>query len=182
MLKYPIMTITGDFGAGKTLYLTYLGLKFYQDGLTIYSNYDLYGIDYEKITFKDLADMPSWLTNGVILLDEGHIGMDAYNFLQKKVQNISTFITQIRKNNLILAITTQRFNTLAKRVRELINYYIEIEKVIVEDENENLKEMKGWVKVKVFDITDKMILVKKSIHDLTSVFPYYNTNEVIRDE
>jgi hypothetical protein len=172
MTKYPIIIVVGDFGSGKTLYTTFMGLTFYQnEGLKIFSNYDLFKVPYKKIKFSDVSSMPDWLHDGVLLLDETQIGADSYNFLNKGVQQIMTFITQIRKRNIVLIMTTQRFDFVAKRIRSLINYFIEVEAV-----------SKGVVKISTYDITRGEELQNERTLDLTKIWSYYNTDEVITNE
>lgn len=173
MVKYPIIIVVGDFGSGKTLYLTFMGLAYYQnEGLSIFSNYDLYGVEYRKTSFKEMATMPEWLENGVILLDETQVGADSYNFMSKQSKEITQFITQIRKRNVVFIMTTQRFRFVDSRIRSLTNYFIEVEAT----------KDKGVVKVSTYDITRHEELKNERTLDLKKVWSYYNTDEVITNE
>jgi len=171
--NYPIIAITGDFGSGKTLLATFMALSYkHKEDLNIFANYQFNKVKYKQVTFEEVSKMPSWLKNGVLVLDEMQIGADSYNFMNKEVQKMTTFITQIRKRDIILIVTTQRFNMISKRIRLLINYYIEVE-----------SKKKGYVTAKTFDITGGFEnLLNIRTHDLRKVYPYYDTREVIRNE
>ena len=60
---------------------------------------------------------------------------------------------------------------IAKRIRLLINYYVEVESL-----------GKGIVKAKTFDIADGLMLVNERAYNLKKVYPFYNTKEVIRNK
>lgn len=170
--NYPIIAITGNFGAGKTLLATFLALTYKANhNMNIFSNYKFVGVDYRKVTFEEVAKMPDWLRNGVLVLDEMQIGADSYNSMGKNVKLLTTFITQIRKRDIILVITTQRFKMVAKRIRLLINYYIEVESVA-----------KGVIKARTYDLPNGYILLNTKTYNLKAVYPFYDTTEVIRNE
>lgn len=170
---YPIVCVLGDRGSGKTLTMTVLGDEYEKEGLSIFANYTLKGIPYKHIEFKDIVKFPPWLKNGVILLDEGHIGMDAYNFFSRQVKDITTFITQTRKRKLIILYSTQNFTSVAKRLRVMTNYILQCNKT----------DVLGITRLDVFDRSkhnDKGFL--KTIYiDGRENFKNYDTNEIISE-
>lgn len=169
-LNYPSIAIVGDFGGGKTLLLTFFGLIYHsQEKMNIFANYDLFGVDFRKVTFQEVSKMPDWLKDGVLLLDEVQVGADSYNFFAQDVKQITQFITQIRKRNIILIVTSQRLNFIAKRIRQLINFYIEVRAM----------NKKGLIEVKTFDVAEGLKLNSVKYLNLKSIYKFYNTNEVV---
>jgi archaellum biogenesis ATPase FlaH len=175
MLDYvnpPIMCVLGDRGDGKTLLMTGLGYLYNKvDGMKVYANYHLIGIPYEYITFEILASFPEDLVNAVVLMDEAHIGADAYEVFRKTVKAITTFATQLRKRNVILIWSTQRFNTVAKRLRQMTNYVLEVQKTNIE----------GMIDIKVFDRSQPASnsFLNEFIFNGKKYFKMYDTNEII---
>jgi hypothetical protein len=169
--EYPRIAIIGDTGAGKTLSMLKIALQYQQDGMTIFSNFKLIGVDYTPITFDDIIDFPEYLHDGVILLDEGHIGVDAYNFFSKKVKDITKFTTQTRKRKLIMIYTTQVFTQVAKRLRDLTNYIIECKETVT----------KGVIYARIFDRSkiNNGGYLKAFYIDGRPLFDKYDTDEII---
>ena len=122
--EFPRVAIIGDTGEGKTLTMTALGKMYQEQGYTIFANYKLIDTEYTHIEFSDIVDFPEYLHDGVILLDEVHIGTDAYNFFSNKVKEITKFATQTRKRKLIFIYATQVFTQTAKRLRDLTTYIV----------------------------------------------------------
>ena len=130
MVKYPIVCILADRGEGKTLLATALAYTYHTvDNLKIIANYTLKGLPFTKMSAEqiaELADDPRDTTHNdsIVLLDEGHMGADAYEVFHKRTKGITTLATQLRKKRIHLFYTTQRFNTIAKRLRQMTNYII----------------------------------------------------------
>ena len=170
MLKYPIIAIVGDLGSGKTLTMTSIGLDYYyHDNFNLYANYHLKNVPYTYREFSDLANFPEHVKNGVLLMDEGHVDGDAYNFMRRGVRDMGRFITQIRKRKLILIYTTQDFGSIFLRLRELTNYLIETTAI----------NTKGLTNIRVYDRKEGYLLLKEGTYDLSPNFKNYDTKEVI---
>jgi hypothetical protein len=60
---------------------------------------------------------------------------------------------------------------VAKRIRMLINYYIEVESVA-----------KGIIKANTFDLPNGYILLNTRTYNLRDIYPFYDTKEVIRND
>ena len=170
-VEYPIISMIGDRGDGKTLTMTALAYMYHKLGFKIYANFRLINIPYEPITFEKLATFPDDLRDGVVLIDEAHIGADAYQVFRQRVQDITKFTTQLRKRRIILYFSTQIFTTVAKRLRQLTNYIFECNKT----------DIKGVIRVNVFDRS--MVInggyINTFIMDGRQFFDYYDTNEII---
>lgn len=170
-VEFPIIAVVGDRGDGKTLSMVALAHAYYVLGFKIYANFTIYGIEYTKVNFDYLAEFPDDLHDGVILMDENHVGMDAYDAFLKRVKNITLFTTQLRKRRLILMYSTQIFTQVSKRLRNLTNYIFECKGT----------DIKGVIRVSVYD--------RNAVEDVPShrfyldgrqFFKSYDTNELIQ--
>jgi len=169
---FPIITLVGKKGHGKTLTMTALGVEYHRvDGLNIFANYDLYNVDYRPITFHDLAQFPEWLHDGVVLIDESHIGADAYAFFSQQTKDIAKFLTQTRKRRLTIIMTTQIFTQMAKRLRLLTDYIGECQRTDVE----------GIVRLDIYDKDNSYEHVNGLFLDGRPYFQNYDTTQLIME-
>lgn len=126
--EYPIVCILGRRGQGKSL----LGVKLADDydkaGITIYTNINM-SIPHFTIDFTELASFPEYLHDCVIIIDEVHVGTDAYDFFKSRVRNITDFVTQIRKRRITMYYMTQVWKQPAKRLRNQTDYIFECNKL-----------------------------------------------------
>lgn len=172
-MAQPIIAIMGEMGDGKTLTATALA-KIYNDmGLNIFANYTLYDIPYIPVDFDSLAKFEDWLHDGVVIIDEAHVGIDAYKFFKQKTQNITLFVTQLRKKNLILILTTQRFKMLANRLRIMTSHTFQCSKT----------EFDNIFQVDVFNITKAPPddYVRTFFIDGKPIYGLYDTDQIIED-
>jgi len=175
--EYPLIMILGTNGSGKTLYATYLAYKLsetLEEGEKIFANYSIFGLQkYKKFSIEDISgdDFPEWLEDGVMIIDEGQQGGDAYDFLRKDTRNMSDFLSQVRKYNLQLIVITQKYGNIAWRLRKNMNYIYTIHKLPVT----------GVINVKYWFIDDSGFLrnMKSETKDLREFFDKYNTKEKI---
>lgn len=173
MQDYPIIGIVGVRGAGKSITMRTLAEAYSEVGKAIFSNFTMFDIEFTYANFETVAVFPDWLHDGVIFLDEAHVGMDAYEVFNKRVQNITKFITQLRKRRLILFFSTQVFTTVAKRLRLQTDYILECH---------NPKD--GTIDIRVYDRHDPInngFLGEFSIY-VKPFFKKYDTNEIIELE
>jgi len=105
--------IMGKMGAGKTRFMTIIGLYLhYMTKAPLYSNYTLYGVDFKPIhSLKDLWN----INNGIVLLDEIWLSMDAR--MWKDNVAVTRFINQTRKKRITLFFTTQHIKQVELRTR-----------------------------------------------------------------
>jgi len=170
--NYPIVAIIGDRGAGKTLTMRALAENYKKEGLNIYANFTMSDIDYTRIEFDDIVDFPEYLENGVIFLDEGHIGMDAYNFFSRKVKDSTKFMTQTRKRKLTIYFSTQIFSQVARRLRLLTNYIMECRET----------DTAGLIYISIFDrmkVVHNDGFIRELYLDGRPFFDKYDTDEII---
>ena len=119
----------GRQGSGKTAFITKLLVDNYSGDKKVYSNYSLFGINYEKITFDNkrnknstdileiIRDNPDYFNNSIMLLDEIHIYFDSRDFMRHNNRIIQNFFSQLRKRNILLLATTQYILHLDIRIR-----------------------------------------------------------------
>lgn len=172
IVEYPIIAFVGNRGGGKTLLMTAMAVdEFHKTKRMIFSNYTLYGIKYTYMPFEEMIANLETLHNCWLLIDEAHVGIDSYDFLSKSTQKVTQFVTQIRKRQITMLITTQRFGTIAKRFRQQVDYIVWC----------NRTSMKGVSKYTMYDYenkTENTVLWEKVL-DLRGYFKYYNTNELV---
>lgn len=164
------MGILGQRGGGKTLLMTHLAYMDYEINKSlIVSNYHL-NFDYKYMTLSELAELPDWLKDATVCLDEIQVGADSRSVFAKGNKSISTLATQLRKRNITLYYTTQLLGQVDKRLREQTDYII-ITKPL--DKNKP-----GWFRLEIYDKRTDFILGEKFFWG-KETFQLYNTNEVI---
>jgi len=108
-----LISILGNWGSGKTLFLAYLSQKFKRN---IYSNFELKkNKNYKPLKVIDLLHLPN---NIEVFIDE------AYTWLESRVSSkalnryLSYILLQSRKRTINIYITAQLFSTVDVRFRE----------------------------------------------------------------
>jgi len=171
----------GRQGSGKTAFITKLLVDNYTSDRKVYSNYSLFGIDYEKITFdnkrnknaidilKVISENPDYFNNSIMLLDEIHIYFDSRDFMKQNNRIIQNFFSQLRKRNILLLATTQYILHLDIRIRR---------QALAVFQMTNLKDVIFRVEVHEIDgyYTN---FIRTELVNLNDYFKYYDTNELI---
>jgi len=171
----------GRQGSGKTAFITKLLVDNYSSDRKVYSNYSLFGIDYEKITFdnkrnknaidilKVISENPDYFNNSIMLLDEIHIYFDSRDFMKQNNRIIQNFFSQLRKRNILLLATTQYILHLDIRIRR---------QALAVFQMTNLKD--GIFRVEVYEIDGYYTnFIRSELVNLKDYFKYYDTNELI---
>lgn len=136
--------IIGPQGSGKTLLgvaLLFELSKLYQDK-KIFSNTNLYNLEYERYNFDDLLinikNDNNYYDNSIMLFDEIHIFLNSLDFYKKDNRLVQGFFSQLRKRKIILIGTSQyilnvdvRIRRQAKRVFEIFKRNNNIYEVII---------------------------------------------------
>lgn len=174
MAEPCISCVIGDFGTGKTTYLTYLA-KANVGKRNIYANFTLYGMWYTPISVEDLAGFPEWVHDGIVLLDEGHVGANIYDVFKKDVKEFAIFISQIRKRNIFVFWSSQFFSKVAKPLRDYTKYMYQFTEV--KDIYNN--QIKGTATVDLFDLHNNYRYINTFNFDGRSMFPYFDTKEIV---
>lgn len=171
----------GRQGSGKTAFITKLLVDNYNSSRKVYSNYSLFGIDYQKITFDNrrnknaidilnvISDNPNYFNNSIMLLDEIHIYFDSRDFMKQNNRIIQNFFSQLRKRNILLLATTQYILHLDIRIRR---------QALAVFQMANLKD--GIFRVDVHEIDGYYTsFIRTELVNLNDYFRYYDTNELI---
>lgn len=171
----------GRQGSGKTAFITKLLVDNYSPDKKVYSNYSLFGIDHEKITFdnkknknsidilKVISDNPNYFNNSIMLLDEIHLYFDSRDFMKTNNRVIQNFFSQLRKRNILLLATTQYILHLDIRIRR---------QALAVFQMTNLKD--GIFKVDVHEIDGYYTnFIRTELVNLKDYFKYYDTNELV---
>jgi hypothetical protein len=171
----------GRQGSGKTAFITKLLVDNYNSSRKVYSNYSLFGIDYQKITFdnkknknsidilKVISENPDYFNNSIMLLDEIHIYFDSRDFMRQNNRIIQNFFSQLRKRNILLLATTQYILHLDVRIRR---------QALAVFQMANLKD--GIFRVDVHEIDGyHTSFIRTELVNLNDYFRYYDTNELI---
>lgn len=111
----------GRMGAGKTLNMTKWGCIMAEAfGRPIYANYH---INHPQAHyFSDFRDIAESVHDAIICWDEIMVDHDSRNWESKKQQQFTHWFCQTRKLRCSFFYTTQRLNTLEKRIRENTQY------------------------------------------------------------
>lgn len=177
---YGFYLAIGRQGSGKTAFITKLLVDNYSPDKRVYSNYSLFGIEYEKITFDNknknsidilevIKNNPDYFNNSIMLLDEIHIYFDSRDFMRQNNRIIQNFFSQLRKRNILLLATTQYILHLDVRIRR---------QALAVFQMVNLKD--GIFRVDVHEIDGYFTrFIKSELVNLNDYFRYYDTNELI---
>ena len=178
---YGFYLAIGRQGSGKTAFITKLLFDNYSPDKKVYSNYSLFGIEYEKITFDNkknknsidilevIKNNPDYFNNSIMLLDEIHIYFDSRDFMRQNNRIIQNFFSQLRKRNILLLATTQYILHLDVRIRR---------QALAVFQMTNLKD--GIFRVDVHEIDGYFTrFVKTELVNLNDYFKFYDTNELI---
>ena len=134
----------GAQGSGKTLLSVALVFELSKilPQRKIFSNIELYNIDYEKFNFETLLENikinNNHYDNSIILFDELHIFLNSLDFYKKQNRLVQGFFSQLRKRKIIILGTSQyilnvdvRIRRQALRVFEIFKHNNNIYEVII---------------------------------------------------
>lgn len=180
-VQYPVIIVLGERGAGKTLLMTAIAVDEYNNNKRrIFSNYHLKGVPYDIITFKELIELPDYLTNAIVCLDELQVGADSYKTFSKSNEGVNTFVTQLRKRKVTLYYTTQVYTQIAKRVRNQTNYIMQV----IATDTPGVSQVDTYTAPKRISKDNVRFSSQISSHilDLRDYFKYYDTDEIIHND
>jgi Holliday junction resolvase len=125
-MSTEIIGIVGKQGCGKTMLMTYLGMRAYEknnkgaySNYSIYSNYHLNGVDYKPVsTLSDLEKM----RDGVFLGDELWLWVFSRTSQSQMNKEINKIIMLNRKRNMDILYTAQRLKSIDVMLRSVTNH------------------------------------------------------------
>lgn len=128
-----IIMLGGLFGTGKSLNMVDYATKIYKryDNVEIYSNITLKDIPYVKFEyFEQLCDPVEKGSIRVYICDEFGSLFNSRNYKTNKITENQYLITlnQLRKENKLLLITTQRYGMVDKVFRQVCKEWLECKK------------------------------------------------------
>lgn len=165
----------GAQGSGKTLLSVALVFELSKilPQRKIFSNIELYNIEYEKFNFETLLENiklnNSYYDNSIILFDEMHIFLNSLDFYKRQNRLVQSFFSQLRKRRIIILGTSQYILNVDVRIRRQAIRVFEIYK-----QNNNIYEVivhliDGYFTKKIDNIYLK----------LDKYYNKYNTYEII---
>lgn len=162
-----IIGFIGRMGQGKTLSMTALGYFLArQSGCNLRSRHNVKN----AVLVDDVAGI--WgLENEIFLWDEIWVDMDSRDW--KNNIDLTQFIQQSRKKNVILMYTAQHFSQVEKRLRNASDM------LIFCDKNIDKKTGKQSIQLKIVDAHTGFIAGIKNIWHPEAFYNLYNTYEVI---
>lgn len=118
-----LISILGNLGSGKTLFLVYLATKFNRD---VFSNFELKLKYYKPLKVIDLLKLPN---NIEVFIDEGYTWLESRVSSKALNRYLSYILLQSRKRTINIYITAQLFSTVDLRFREQSNIIIFCKKI-----------------------------------------------------
>lgn len=183
----------GLLGSGKTLSMVRDMIKDKQKGKKIITNLvtNFEKTEISKEFFEDFSkDKTEELFDVTLGIDELHIFLDSRRSTSKKNTATSYFILQTRKRRVTLRGTSQFFNQIEVRLRNVTDYLTQCESFI--------KKGKQFIKVTPIKVLDGLTkeeqdnlwimnttvdrggnMINKSMFEAKPFYKYYDTNQII---
>ena len=118
-----LISVLGNLGSGKTLFLTYIASKFNRE---VYSNFKLKLKYYKPLKVIDLLNLPN---NIEVFIDEGYTWLESRVSSKALNRYLSYILLQSRKRTINIYITAQLFSTVDIRFREQSNIIVICRKI-----------------------------------------------------
>jgi hypothetical protein len=162
-----LIAILGGLGCGKTLTLTYLGLKSYFSyggDVKLFANFHLFGVPFYYV--KNIEEIEG-MKEGIFLGDELWLWLDSRASSSKKNRAIAMILAKSRKRNVEIFYTTQDFSQIDKRIRKITDLFA----MPTLNKNETICSV---------PIVNKRMELRKVIRfKARSIFPHYDTSEEV---
>jgi len=162
------MGIVGELGAGKTLTLTYLGLRNYikyQGTRTIFANYHLKQVPYTFVPDPNSIDE---IRSGICLFDELWLYCDSRLSSSGRNKFVTKVLLKSRKRDLDILYTTQSLGQVDTRIRRISDF------ICIPSFN----EATGKCIARIYTHPSGYLL-KTLRFDGRKIFPLYDTSEEI---
>jgi len=117
-----LMGVIGELGSGKTLGMTYMGIRNYvkyEGTRTIFANYHLFDVPFN---FVDSPEQIDDIHSGIFLADELWLWLDSRVSSSKRNRFVSAILAKSRKRDLDILYTSQSFSQVDKRVRKITDF------------------------------------------------------------
>lgn len=167
-----LIIVLGNKGYGKSTYITYSLFQLKKKGYTIYTNFELKGIPYEKLNLNDLSSMFE-KEHVAIAIDEASQYFDSRSSGKKENKYISYLLAQSRKRQTRIFLATQKLRYIDLRAR--LNYdklvMVKPYKIVVDSKGN--KTLKRASEEDIFDEVVDFIKVTEKSFDGTVKEVYY---------
>lgn len=170
--------LIGDMGSGKTCFATAVLYMSHRAGRKVGANYKL-DFPADLISFEELQGFPAKIYGVDLVMDELGTGADSYDFMSEQAKNIGKLVTQIRKRKARVYYTVQRFNFIARRLRQMTDGFI-----MFKDLDSHLDHLaKDFVCAGLFELefldADMNRTRENEVFDGKPFWNLYNTDEII---
>lgn len=155
-----ITVFMGGLGSGKTLCMSVFAAADMGRGMRVCANYPLRGA--EKV---DTWEQLYAFDNGVFCWDEAHVDMDSREFA-KNIES-SSWILQTRKDGVSLNLTTQHFDQIDKRIRNIADMLVICEKLV--------SSQRRGTRLQVINLFDMKIVKKAVLWHSPELYATYDT-------
>jgi len=164
------ITIVGERGSGKSLFMCILAYFYQVANKTFYTNFGMN----ETLTNRKEFNIRNLFSNPnveAIFLDEMHNIADQHSNNTLETQLLVSLFTQSRKRNQLLVFSTLKFYKLAKDLRHLTNIivYPQYNKVL------------DYLDLTFWDFRNNKMHTKRWYH-VSMFFNFYDTYEIIVSE
>lgn len=173
-------------GDGKTIFAVRCLLKDYLSGRKIYSNINLYGIEYEILKIEDFLNIEDSekYKNATLFIDEITLFMDCRRSSRKENIAISTLLRQSRKRDLSIIYTCQNLDETDLRLVRYTSIFVIAQRCYKEitdkEGNITLQEIKNYRSYTVIDDRKRKDNVYRFNMNISKYYDYYDTNEIIQ--
>lgn len=175
-----LIGIEGGLGDGKTVLCTKYLLNDSLKGYTIFSNYNLFDINYNNLIVEEMLENEQRnvsLRNCTLGVDEITVFADCR--VSGSIMNrlFSYFVLQSRKRSVDVYYTTQDFDMIDKRINR--HTHIKIIAESIYDNNDKI--IKHYKKYTIIDLRNKYRpRIERFILDIRPYYDYYDTDEIIK--
>lgn len=163
-----LSVVLGEYGEGKTMFLTCLAVLARTLGKDVYSNYSL-NLNHSQLESLDDMDL---VRDGLLLLDEFWYTIDSRSANTKENKFGSVVLSKSRKRNLHICFSEQGFDLVDRRYRDRT-------RLIFLPELDNAKNPK-FLKISLWK-RDKFGEFRKSkkvmVFNLRNILTKFDTNE-----
>lgn len=176
--------VVGNQGGGKSIFLVKEAKKYYDMGMTVYSNIHL-NFPYKKLKYEDIIECK--YENAVVLIDEAHQLLGSRNSMSKVNNSITTsFCSMLRKKGITLLCSTQRTSKIDRRLRDECTFLVECDRYALQnnqwvhkpyDDKTTTRETPTIIKTVITDVNTLKTMNHCFIAN--EYYGLYNTKEIV---
>lgn len=165
VVVWMITVFMGGLGSGKTLTMSVFAAAELAAGGRVCANYPLVGAE-RVSTWDELYAFD----HGTFCWDEAHVDMDSREFA-KNIES-SSWILQTRKDGVNLSLTTQHFDQIDKRIRNIADMLVICSKIGNADHRGS--------RLEVVDLFTMTVKKKAILWHSSALYATYDTKAKVR--